>query len=100
MRRDPLSRLLGSGLGRDPRQLRKGCLSGVSLRYGLHWLLPSGRTLCVSVRHLVAGSPTVRWDPPDGDAVVVGDGAAAGLDGRHRKALSWAQLVVSHSVDG
>ena len=85
---NPLSRLLGSSLGRDPRHVRKGRLNGVSLEYGLHRLLPSGHTLCVSVRHLVAGGPTVRWDPPDGDAVVVGDDAAVNLDGRYRKTLS------------
>ena len=96
---DPLCRLLGSSLGCD-RHVRKGCLRGVSLRYGLHRFLPGGRTLCISVRHLVAGSPTVCWDPSDGDAVVVGCDAGADLNGRHREALARAQGVVPHSRDG
>ena len=49
--------------------------------------------------------PRCRWHhcalgPTGGDAIVVGDDAAADLDGRHRETLSWAQLVVSHSADG
>ena len=100
MCRDPLSCLLGSGLGRDPRHVREGCLRGVPLRYGLHRPSPGGRTLCISVRHLVASRPTVCWDPPDGDAVVIGDDAAADLDGRHCETLFWAQAVVSYTGGG
>ena len=58
------------------------CERDVSAAYPSGMASTGGRTLCVSVRHLVAGGPTVCWDTPDGDAVVVGDDAVADLDGR------------------
>ena len=70
VRRDPLCRLSRSGFGSDSCHVRQGHIVRVSLRYLLHWILAGGRTLCISVCHLVAGCPAVRRDPPNGGVVV------------------------------
>ena len=62
--RDPLHRLPGPGLGGNSSRVREGCLRGVSLWFLLHRILAGGRTLRVSICHLVEPIHTrPAWDP-------------------------------------